>query len=260
MTVIQVDPDWWKALFDDIYLVTDARSVCNAELTRCEVKVIRKLLPIRPEDRILDLCGGHGRHSLELSRQGFRKITVVDYSESLLNIGASDASLKNRPVRFVRGDARNLELDAGAYHHVLILGNSLGYGAGAEDDLRMLRESRRVLKSGGWLLVDVTNGDAVRRRFAPNAWHEIGAETVVCRQRELQGNRICARELVLNKTSGMVRDQTYSIRLYSLESLMGLVEKAGFLSVRGVTDFAPFKEEGDLGFMNHRMIVTACKP
>ena len=88
--MIQVDPDWWKALFDDIYLVTDARSVCNAELTRCEVKVIRKLLPIRPEDRILDLCGGHGRHSIELSRQGFRKITVVDYSESLLNIGAEE--------------------------------------------------------------------------------------------------------------------------------------------------------------------------
>ncbi len=258
--MIQVDPDWWKALFDDIYLVTDARSVCNAELTRREVKVIRKLIPLRPGDQILDLCGGHGRHSLEFSRQGFHKVTVVDYSESLLNIGATEATRENRPVRFIKGDARHLELDAGAYHHVLILGNSLGYAAEAEDDLQMLKESRRVLKPGGWLLIDVTNGDAVRRRFAPNAWHEIGADTVVCRQRELQGDRICARELVLNKTSGMVRDQTYSIRLYSLESLMGLVENAGFSSVRGVTDFSPFKEDGDLGFMNHRMLVTACKP
>ncbi len=67
---IQVDPDWWKTLFDDIYLLTDARSVCDEEITRREVDLICELLPIRPDHKILDLCGGHGRHSLELAARG----------------------------------------------------------------------------------------------------------------------------------------------------------------------------------------------
>lgn len=62
----QVSPDWWKTLFDEVYLVTDARSVCNEELTRREVDLVCRLLPIGADDKLLDLCGGHGRHSFEL--------------------------------------------------------------------------------------------------------------------------------------------------------------------------------------------------
>ena len=42
MTII-VDPDWWKTLFDDVYLLTDARSVCDLALTRREVDLIMDL-------------------------------------------------------------------------------------------------------------------------------------------------------------------------------------------------------------------------
>ena len=61
---IEVNPDWWKSLFDEVYLKTDARSVCDGEITRREIDVVLDLLPIEPHHRILDLCGGHGRHSL----------------------------------------------------------------------------------------------------------------------------------------------------------------------------------------------------
>ena len=52
---IDVDPNWWKTLFDEVYLKTDARSVCDRELTRREVDVILKMIPIRPTHKILDL-------------------------------------------------------------------------------------------------------------------------------------------------------------------------------------------------------------
>ena len=58
---IQVDPDWWKTLFDDIYLLTDARSVGDESLTRLEVDVVCELLPIKAGEQILDLCGLSGR-------------------------------------------------------------------------------------------------------------------------------------------------------------------------------------------------------
>lgn len=256
---IQVDPEWWKTLFDDVYLVTDARSVSDEDLTRREIDVFCELLPLRQDQRILDLCGGQGRHSLELCRRGFTGCTVLDYSDTLLDIGAKTASCGNHSVRFLQGDARNLQMASGTYHHVMILGNSLGYAPDRDSDLQVLRESHRVLKPDGWLLIDVTDGQAVRREFTPNAWHEIGSDVVVCRERELRENTICAREMVLNKDSGLVRDRTYCIRLYTSDGLADMVKKAGFGSVRVYTDFSPFAHDGDLGFMNHRMLVTARK-
>lgn len=257
---VKVDPDWWKTLFDEIYLVTDARTVCNDEITRREIDVFCDLIPLHPQDRILDLCGGHGRHSLELCRRGFLKCTVLDYSHPLLKIGTENSERKNYPIKFIQGDARNTKLAEGAYDHVLILGNSLGYIPDENADLYILRESRRVLKSKGWLLIDVTDGKTLREKLSPIAWHEIGDDVVVCRQREINDDVICARELVLSKQKGLIRDKTYCIHLYEPQKLAALVIKAGFIDVQICSDSTTCYSEEDLGCMNHRLIISARKP
>lgn len=256
---IDVDPDWWKTLFDQVYLLTDSRSVGDDAVTRRELDVFSELLPLQPDDHILDLCGGHGRHSMELCRRGWIHCTVLDYSQTLLDIGAQQAVRSNYPIKFSQGDAREMRFADSAFDHVMILGNSLGYIPDDHADEAIFRECHRVLKSGGWLLVDVTDGAVVRQKFTPNAWHEIDADIVVCRQRELCEDMICAREMVLNKSNGLVRDRNYCIRLYTPDRLAGLAKAAGFSSVKVHTDFSPYDRDGDLGFMNHRMIVTGCK-
>jgi D-alanine-D-alanine ligase len=256
---IEVESDWWKTLFDDIYLVTDARSVCDEELTLREVDLLCDLIPLRPGHKVLDLCGGQGRHCLDLCRRGFSSCTVFDYSDTLLKIGARNAERLNYTIEFVQGDARNIPMPSAGFDHVLILGNSLGYAADAGDDLEIVRQAHRLLDTTGWIAIDVTDGDVVRQQFIPNAWHEIGEDIVVCRQRELKGNRICARELVIEKNSGVVRDRTYGMRLYGGSALKALVSKAGFDNVCLHKDFSAYQGDGDVGFMNHRMIVTAQK-
>jgi len=254
---IAVDPDWWKTLFDDVYLLTDARSVNDAEITRQEVNIFRTLIPMQPQDLVLDLCGGHGRHALELCRRGFENCTVLDYSQALLDVGKRDASNQHQPVRFVQGDARRTNLAGGSFDHVLILGNSLGYIPEADADLSILRESRRLLRPRGWLMLDVSDGNAARSTIAPQAWHEIGNDVVVCRQRELAGDCIRAREMVLSTTRGLVRDRTYCIRLYDAEALTALVARAGFNDIRVYTDKSMLDPGIDVGCMNHRLVMTA---
>ena len=100
---IKVTAEWWKTLFDEVYLITDARSVCNEALTAREVDLISGMIPMQPNQNILDLCGGHGRHSLELCRRGFTHCTVFDFSRTLLRIGARQASQCNLKVEFVQG-------------------------------------------------------------------------------------------------------------------------------------------------------------
>jgi D-alanine-D-alanine ligase len=256
---IQVDPDWWKALFDEIYLITDARSVCDEEITRREVDLICELLPIRPDHKILDLCGGHGRHSIELCARRIGKCTLVDYSCYLIDHARTSAARLGHQIECLQQDARGTGLPEASFDHVLIMGNSLGYLTEPTADAQILAEANRVLGLGGWLLVDVVDGNAVRTSLNPLAWHEIGSDKVVCRQREILGDRVYAREMVLSKHTGLIRDCAYAVKLYNAETLVNLIEQAGFEVASVLADFSSHRRKGDYGFMNHRIIATAQK-
>jgi D-alanine-D-alanine ligase len=257
---ITINPDWWKTLFDEVYLLTDARSVCDDALTRREIDVISRLLPLQLDDRILDLCGGHGRHSLALCERGYTACTVIDYSMPLIKKARQQACRKHLSIEVVQADARHAGIVGACFDHVLILGNSLGYALDAEADRQIIGEAHRLLCPGGWLLVDVSNGRCIRKSFAPTAWHEIGDDIIVCRQREIAGGRILARELVVSKSNGIIRDETYAMRLYEPPMLEDLLFQAGFDRITVHTDFTPHTGEGDYGFMNHRMLAVGQKP
>jgi hypothetical protein len=110
------------------------------------------------------------------------------------------------------------------------------------------------------LLLDVADGGVVRRQVAPNSWHEIDGDVVVCRQREIRNDCVRARELVLSKTRGLIRDKNYRIRLYRREDLAALVRGAGFTDVRQHDPpSANLKAGEDVGCMRHRLLLTARK-
>jgi D-alanine-D-alanine ligase len=124
---ITVNPDWWKSIFDEVYLLTDARSVCDEALTRREVDVICKMLQMHMNHKILDLCCGHGRHSFELCRRGFKSCTLLDYSSTMIYFARKKAIEYGYLVDFIQGDARKTDQSSETFDHVLIMGNSLGY-------------------------------------------------------------------------------------------------------------------------------------
>jgi D-alanine-D-alanine ligase len=239
---IKVHPDWWKTLFDEMYLKTDARSVCNEELSRREVEIIQRLLPMSEEQRIADLCGGQGRHSLELAREVRGECTVVDYSPHLVEVGRKAATDASLPVAFVQGDARETGLPGDYFDHVLIMGNSLGYLPHDHDDGKIVAEA--------YLLEKMT----------PNAWHEVDDDLVVCRQREVGSGKVKAREMIFSRRKGLVRDQSYAIRIYRPEELKEMVSRSGFVEATVYDDFSSHASGEELGFMNMRAIVTARKP
>src|SRR5262245_55921862 len=66
--------DWWRSLFNSVYLKTDGDVVENYNNTVQEVDLLIRAAGLEKSDRILDLCCGQGRHSLELARQGFANV------------------------------------------------------------------------------------------------------------------------------------------------------------------------------------------
>ena len=257
MASIPVDPDWWRSLFDERYLVTDARSVCNDEITRREVGFLLDYLRLDPADRILDLCGGHGRHSLELARRGFLRMTVLDYSAYLLRRGSARADDLGLPVRFVQADARETGLRDAAFDFILVMANSFGYFPEDRDNFRILREARRLCRPGGRLLLDLLDPEHVVGRFRPRSVHQATDDIRVEREREIVDGLICVRERVVCRRRGLLREGTYCERLYEEQELVAALHDAGFASVNVQRDFASHSTPADYGFMTQRVIVTA---
>lgn len=257
--MVKVDPDWWKRLFDQTYLRTDARSVCDEALTSREVDFLIRVLNLKKTWPILDLCGGHGRHTLELCRRGFEEVTLLDYSEVLLDLARKRAQREGLRAGFVRGDARETGLSGRSFRVVIVMAGSFGYFVQESQNKRILGEAFRLLQPRGTLLLDLPDRDYVLDRLAPRSWHEAGEELLVCRRRTRDGEIVYTREIVLSKKTGLLRDETYSLRLYTPEKITALLTSAGFASVRLHQDFLPRQNQGDYGCLTNRMIVLAEK-
>jgi len=181
----RVDPNWWKTLFDETYLITDGRTVCDDGLTCREVDFLEHLLELKKSWPILDLCGGQGRHSLELSRRGFKDVTVVDYSKVLIDLGRKMAQKEGLNTLFVRRDARETGLSGQRFKAIIVMASSFGYFVDEGENERILREAFRLLKPKGSLFLDLPNREYVLKNFSPQSWHEASEEIVVCRKRRL---------------------------------------------------------------------------
>ncbi|MDZ7330624.1 MAG: class I SAM-dependent methyltransferase [candidate division KSB1 bacterium] len=256
----EVSNEWWKDLFDEVYLLTDARSVCDEVLTQQEVNCLEKILNLKKSDAILDLCGGQGRHAIELSRRGFTNITVLDYSHYLITLGQQQARQAGFSTQFIQGDARDVGLREASFQYIIVMASSFGYFIDEGENLKILQEAYRLLQPKGTLLLDLINRDYMLKRFKPFSVHQVNEDITVQRERVLGDDIIFSKETVISATKGHIRTKTYCTRLYSPQKISTLLFSAGFSSVECISDFMDRDANGDFGCLTNRMIILAKKP
>jgi D-alanine-D-alanine ligase len=255
-----VSPLWWNEIFDELYLKTDGDVVENTELTRREVDFFLNLIPLARNAHILDVCCGQGRHALELARRGFTNIAGIDRSAFLLQEARSRAKARGLRVRFLQGDARAIPLPNESFDAALVLGNSFGYFDRSTEDEAMLREIRRLLRAGGKLLLDVSDGNHVRQHFEPRSWEWIGEDMFTCRERALSaaGDQLITREMTTHVERGVVADRFYAERLYDRDQMNALLARSGFSVLHKPAQFASTSTRNqDLGMMAQRLVFVA---
>ena len=255
--------NWWDTLFNAIYLKTDGDVVENNEATEAEVDLLIQVAGLEPNDRILDVCCGQGRHCMELARRGFRHLAGVDRSRYLIRLAKRRARQAKIEISFHEGDARKFRIKNSDFHVAMLLGNSFGYFDAEADDLAVLEATKRALGSGGTIVLDITDGAWLRQNYEPRSWEWIDAQHLVCRERSLAADdrRLVSREVVVHAEKGVLADQFYAERLYTQPEIDALLDAAGFTNIRhhgmltGISD-----RNQDLGMMANRMVITAESP
>ena len=226
--------DWWRTLFNAVYLQTDGDVVENDGNTAKDVELLIRAAGLEPNDRVLDLCCGQGRHTIELARRGFRHVTGVDRSRYLVRLARKRARGAGVQASFHEGDARKFRLPEASFNCAALMGNSFGYFDREEDDVAVLAQVRRVLKPNGVLALDLVDGEWMRRNYEPRSWEWIDQNQFVCRERTLaaDGQRLITREVVVHAERGVIADQFYAERLYTKDGIQRLLEKTGFRNIR----------------------------
>lgn len=117
-----------------------------------------------PVKTILDVGCGTGSHAIPLAHRGY-KVTGVDRSVSMLEHAklkaqSSSKLLKKDQIKFLQGDARNLDLKQN-FDAVVMMFSVLGLQTTNADVFSALCSVRQNLKPGGVFVFDVWYGPAV---------------------------------------------------------------------------------------------------
>lgn len=144
---------WWEDTFKEVYF-SAFDSLYPLPRTKEEVDFIVDNLSLKKNSEILDIPCGQGRHTIELSRRGF-KVIGVDFSSCLLKIAQERAKKENVSTDFIEGDMRKTNLKK-KFDAIIVLGNSFGYFNDADNE-KTIENFSKLLKKGGCLLLDLSN-------------------------------------------------------------------------------------------------------
>ncbi len=212
----------------DIYWTTFESILFNRKRladTTAQVDNIIKLLQIENGAKILDLCCGIGRHSLEFARRGFQ-VTGVDRTKSYLDKAEKQAKAEGLQIEFINGDMRNFCREA-AFDVVINMFTSFGYFEDAEDDRRVVENVYRSLKSGGKFLIEMMGKELLARDFRERDWNEING-FIILEDRKLLNNweKIESRWIILK--DGQQVEYKFFLRLYSAVEIKSLLKHYRF--------------------------------
>ncbi len=255
--------DWWKTLFDQKYLETYLGDL-TPERTNQEVDFVVKAAQLKPDDKILDLACGHGRHTIELAKRGFKNIVGLDYSAPFINKAKADAKKTGVEVEFVQGDMKDLPFN-GEFDVVLTIFTTFGYFDDAGNQ-KTLEQISKALKPGGRFLIDVISAEAKDRRSRHRGKEvELGVffyeETV-----DLNGRKVLDQDWYDSNTQlththreweeeGQKREYDFYLKVYTIPQYKEMIKKAGMEFKKLWGDFQGNPQGPD----NHRTIILAEK-
>lgn len=236
--------EWFERWFGEEYLrLYPHRDEEEAE----RVVALLERLGVIGESRVLDLACGAGRHLAALARRG-ATVTGLDLSMPMLR-----AAQRRGCRRLIRADVRELPIPGGTCDTVLNLFTSFGYFDDDAEHARVIREVARVLKPGGWFVLDYLNAPQVRAGLVPRDERRVSSATIVQERRITDDGRFVVKTI---HVSGDGRSFMERVRLFARDELVALATDSGMTTDRVLGDY----DGGAHHDASPRCIVVARRP
>jgi SAM-dependent methyltransferase len=244
---------WWRAYFDDTYHALHA-SLFPPETTRREVAGIIELLGLPLGARVLDIPCGWGRHTGLLRAAGYEAFGA-DYSWPQLR-RAKMSGRSGLKGRLAAADLRALPFSDHTFEAVVNVFTSLGLLGSDREDIRALREARRVLVPGGRLLLETMHRDEIMGAYAERDTWRLPDGTRVRAERSFDPVEGMSHEVLYWSRKGESGEKRQSLRLRTATEIAGLLRRAGF---RRTEWFGGWGGE-PLHYRSASLIVIATRP
>jgi len=146
---------WYETLFENYGLKYDNEIFTRGTLGECDF--IEAEVGYNKQAKILDIGCGTGRHSIELTKRGY-KITGIDLSESLLKRAREKALAQKLHVDFRKIDARELPFYGEFDLAIMICEGAFPLMETDEMNFLILQNAAESLKDKGKLIFTTLNG------------------------------------------------------------------------------------------------------
>lgn len=214
---------WYEHFFGEAYLRT-VRATTPKEVS-LECDFIERAMRVPVGARILDAGCGLGAQTVELAARGYH-VVGLDISATMVSRANDEAEDRGLRIDFVRGDMRDVSFEE-PFDALLCWGTTFGYFTEEENE-QTIRQFHRALRPNGTLLLEVVNRDFMIGSQPNQVWFEV--DGAVCMEEtdfDYESSRLRVKRRVANQ-AGQQTDRYYSIRLYALHEIRGLLERNGF--------------------------------
>lgn len=203
------------------------RSIIPDILTTREVDFILQYFDLKPDNKVLDIMCGYGRHALGLARKGMNVTAIDNLADYIKEIGEV-AKKENLPVNAIQSDVINYKADAD-FDLALCMGNSLNF-FNATDTLSIMKAVAGHLKPGGKFLINSWSlAEIVSKNFKEKNESIIGDMRFLTQSKYLSDPIRIETQSTIIAPDGSVETKTGIDYIFTTTEIEAMLKQAGFV-------------------------------
>ena len=150
-----LNPKWYKEFFEEMGIEYEDYSFTKN--TENEVKWMIKEYLRDPAMKILDVGCGTGRHAISLAKKGYKNITAIDLSSSMIRAAKEAAKRKDVQIDFRVCDARELPFENEFDVALCLCEGAFGLLENDSENYKVLKAVHRSLRKHGIFILTTLN-------------------------------------------------------------------------------------------------------
>jgi|TARA_B100001093_G_C26772813_1_gene990964 SAM-dependent methyltransferase len=194
------------------------------------IQRLKNHLSLNPNEKVLDLGCGKGRHSKTLSKF-FTALDGIDISKKNIAFAKSN---KSKNQNFYLSDMRDFKMSS-SYGYIFNLFTSFGYFDEISENIKVLENCYQHLKNKGLLIIDFLNAEKIKRTINNNQEIKIINNIIFEIDKYISNNYVFKKIKIIDGDS--VLNFKEKVQLFELDDFIQMLKKTGFNEISAFGDY-----------------------